>query len=432
MLTINNYDEFLSYLSSLEHPTFVINGQHYQWPLYYMRALDQILGSPSKKIKVIHVAGTNGKGSCCNFIAAALIATGLKVGTYNSPQLFDIKERIRINGEMISEEDIVTLAHEILKTANANTSIKISTYSEVMVEIAFMYFQSKNVDIAVIETGIGGRLDPTNIIDKPLISVITSIGLAHTELFGNSESAIALEKCGIIKKFSPVVVGSVNNDLKRQIKQYAERKETLVYFSEELYPMITNRQLNSIHDFDLQGDYQLRNIKTALCTLWLLNKIYPKIFPTFNQNLIYNAFKNTSKIMNFRGRWEIIINKPMIIADVCDNAHGLELNMKQLEKMMCENGYNRLVIILGLTSSRKLSIKQYLPLNAFYIYTEAKSYIKSGLLAKEIGLPGIVTNSVKDALVCYKANSKLDDLVYIGGSIHVVSEALSCLNGIYI
>ena len=146
MRVINSFDDLLSYLSSLKHPTFVVNDKHYQWPLDSMRRLDQYLGSPSQKLKVIHIAGTNGKGSCCNFIAAALIANGFKVGTYTSPQLFDIRERIRINGELISEEDIISLAQQILITANANASIKISSYSEVFVEMAFLYFYAKKTN----------------------------------------------------------------------------------------------------------------------------------------------------------------------------------------------------------------------------------------------------------------------------------------------
>lgn len=430
MRVINSFDDLLSYLSSLKHPTYVVNDKHYQWPLDSMRRLDQYLGSPSQKLKVIHIAGTNGKGSCCNFIATALIANGFKVGTYTSPQLFDIRERIRINGELISEEDIISLAQQILITTNANASIKISSYSEVFVEMAFLYFYAKNVDIAIVETGIGGKLDPTNIIETPLISVITSIGLAHTELFGESVYRITAEKCGIIKKHSPVVVGYVNDDIKQQIKQFAEKVSSSVYFSDELYPTITDTQIESNFDFDLSGYYQLRNIKTTLCTLWLLNKTYPNIFHQFNHIKTIQTLKETSKIMNFRGRWEVISNKPKIIVDVCDNAQGIELNMKQLE-MMYDTQYKRLVIILGLTSSRKLSIKKYLPTNAFYIYTEAKSYIKSRELAKEIGLPGIITDSVKDAIKYYKCNSKSDDLVYIGGSIHVVSEALSCFKEIF-
>lgn len=430
---MNEYEQFCAYLTSLQHPTFEYNGKHYQWSLDEMREFDSFLGYPSQKLKVIHVAGTNGKGSCSSFIASILISMGLKVGTYNSPQLFDIRERIKINGEMISQNDVCEFYKKLKKYTERRlfTDSKqknITSYSEVFVAMAFDYFMSHNVDVAVLETGIGGRLDPTNIIKQPLVCVITSIGKDHTELFGNDIKNIVLEKCGIMKKGSPMVVGHVSDDVKSIICQEAVSKHCEVFFSDDFYQNIPD-DIKIEHDntFDLKGNYQVWNVKTALCVFYLLIKNHPTLFTLFRLSIISYALRNTAQITKLRGRWEVVHESPTMIVDICSNPFGLQINIEQLINMLTSGKYKRLVLILGLTSLKKISIKNYLPVNAWYIYTESKSFISAKDLAKEIGIQGDITTSVTEAISLYLRDSKPDDLVYIGGSIHVVAEALAIL-----
>lgn len=433
MSQIIEYERFCSFLRSLQHPTYEFNKKHYQWPLDGIRDLDSFLGSPSQKLKVIHVAGTNGKGSCSSFIASNLISIGLKVGTYNSPQLFDIRERIKINGEMISKNDVCEFYKKIEKYRNEQLSNKsrqrsITSYSEVFVAMAFDYFLRKNVDIVVLETGIGGRLDPTNIIKQPLVCVITSIGKDHTELFGNDIKNIAVEKCGIMKKGSPMIVGHVSEDVKSIIQHEAESKHCEVFFSDDFYQNIPdNIKIEHDNTFDLKGNYQVWNVKTALCVFYILMKTYPTSFASFQPNIIAHALRNTAQITKLRGRWEVIHEYPTIIVDICSNPFGLKINIEQLNNILTSGKHKRLVIILGLTSLKKISIKDYLPVNAWYIYTESKSFISAKDLAKEIGIKGDTTTSVPEAISLYLRNSKPDDLVYIGGSIHVAADALKIL-----
>lgn len=427
------YEQFCTYLSNLQHPTFEYNKRHYQWSLDGMRDFDSFLGSPSQKLKVIHVAGTNGKGSCSSFITSMLISMGLKVGTYNSPQLFDIRERIKINGEMISQNDICEFYEKIKEYTErklfTNSKQKtITSYSEVFVAMAFDYFLRNNVDVAIIETGIGGRLDPTNIIKQPLVCVITSIGKDHTELFGNDIKSIALEKCGIMKKGSPIIVGHVSDDIKSIICQEAASKYCEVFFSDDFYQYIPdNIKIKHDDTFDLKGNYQVWNVKTALCVLYLLMRTYSTLFTLSQPCIISYALHNTARITKLRGRWEVIREFPTIIVDICSNPFGLKINIEQLVNMLSSGKYKRLIFILGLTSIKKISIKDYLPINAWYIYTESKSFISAKDLAKEIGIRGDITKSVRDAIFLYSKNSKSDDLVYIGGSIHIAAEALEIL-----
>lgn len=427
------YEEFCTYLAGLQHPTFKYEGKHYQWSLDNMRYFDSFLGYPSQKLNVIHIAGTNGKGSCSSFIASILISMGLKVGTYNSPQLFDIRERIKINGNMISQDEICEFYNKIkayiVKNISTNSQHKnLVSYSEVFVSMAFDYFFRNNVDVAIIETGIGGRLDPTNIVKQPLVCVITSIGEDHTELFGNEIKNIAQEKCGIIKDGVPIIVGHVPDNVKSIINEEATRKCCNALFCDNFYQHIPdNIKISHDDSFDLKGCCQFWNVRTALCTLYLLTRNYPTLFMLPQYSLLSYALRNAAQISKLRGRWEVIHNYPTIIIDICSNTFGLKINIEQLINKFTLEKYKRLVFILGLTSINKISIKDYLPINAWYIFTESKSFISANDLAKEIGIQGNVTTSVREAISLYLKSSELEDLVYIGGSIHVAAEALLIL-----
>lgn len=418
--------DFYSFIGTLNHPTYELNGVHFQWDLDVMRKFDGFLGAPSKRLNVIHVTGTNGKGSCSNFIASVLTSAGYKVGVYGSPQLLDIKERIKINGHYIDDKYISMFYKKILAFISANDNNKIfHSYSEIFVAMAFDYFVSQNVDVAVIEVGIGGLLDPTNIIPSPLVCIVTSLGLDHSEIFGNSLRKIADAKCGIIKQNCSVIVGNIPYELRDVFKKKAAKTQSDLYFVDDYFPTISDN-CRVLHDdsFDLQGPYQSRNIKTVCCALQILINRYPDLFTKLNRNNILYGLKNASKVSNFHGRWEIVCQKPLVILDICSNAFGLEINIDKLIEMFHTQNYGRLIFIIGLSSINHISVKKFLPSWATYYYTEAFSFLSAEDLSKEVQIPGYVCKTVEDAISLYISDSKPNDLVYIGGHIWVVSEAL--------
>lgn len=418
--------DFYNFLGTLKHPTYELNGVHFQWDLEIMRKFDCFLGAPSKQLKVIHITGTNGKGSCSNFIASVLTSAGYKVGVYGSPQLLDIKERIKIDGRYIDDNYISLFYKKIQAFISANGNSKLfHSYSEIFVEMAFDYFVSQNVDVAIIEVGIGGLLDPTNIIPSPLVCIVTSLGLDHSEIFGNSLRKIADAKCGIIKQNCSVIVGNIPFELRDVFTKKATQTQSDIYFVEDYFPTISDKCRVFHNDsFDLKGPYQANNIKTVCCALQLLINRYPVLFSRLNRNNILFGLKNASKVSNFHGRWEIVCQKPLVIMDICSNTFGLEININKLIDMFRKQKYDRLIFILGLSSINHINVKNYLPSWATYYYTEAYSFLSAEDLSKEVQIPGYVCKTVEEAISLYINDSKPNDLVYIGGHIWVVSEAL--------
>lgn len=393
----------------------------YKEGLDSMMLFDTRLNSPHKRFKTIHVAGTNGKGSVSHMLASVLMELGLKVGLYTSPHLIDFRERIKINGSMISKEDVVEFVdeHKEFMISNKNSFFEITT------AMAFDYFAKKGVDIAVIETGLGGRLDSTNII-SPILSIITNISLDHCEHLGYSVRDIAHEKAGIIKKGTPVVIGEYTSVSKEVFSMIADKLESKILFAQDC--IFSDLSLSD-YTLDLKGECQLYNLRTVLTALSELSLNYSFIQKVEDRWSDINIRKGLSMVISntgLRGRWEKISTNPDIICDTGHNFAGLSLVFSQLKR---EN-YDRLFCVIGLTAEKDIDkILGILPRMAYYLFTKAHTnracdpcYIENK--AKNLGLDGEVCDNVERAIERFYEIYKKGDLLFIGGSTFVVADAL--------
>ena len=368
------------------------------------------LGNPEHYLKCIHVAGTNGKGSTSHLLASVLQESGYKVGLYTSPHLKDYRERITINGKPISEKYVCEFINKNTSFFEANEL----SFFEMSVGLAFEYFVKEKTDINIIEVGMGGRLDSTNII-TPLISVITNIGLDHTQFLGTTLEAIAFEKAGIIKSNIPVVIGEYVAETRAVFLDKASNTNSEIYFASDL--------IQDDYPSALLGDYQIQNKKTVLQTLKVLQE---KQLLTISDNDIKKGFLNVVKNTNIQGRWQQLGENPKVICDTAHNAHGLSIVLSQLKKEQFE----QLHIVLGVVNDKDLEeILPLFPKNAVYYF--CKPNIPRGLEASilsakaaEFNLVGEIYNSVSNAYQKAMKNASPKDLIYIGGSTFVVSEIL--------
>lgn len=372
--------------------------------------LANYLDNPEKKLKTIHVAGTNGKGSTSSLLASVLQEAGYKVGLYTSPHLKDYRERIKINGKEISEKFVIDFVSKH-KSFFENHQL---SFFEMTVGLAFDYFVKEKVDIAIIEVGMGGRLDSTNII-TPLISVITNIGLDHTQFLGNTLEAIAFEKAGIIKPKIPVVIGEYSAETKTVFIKKATETNSQIYFASEL--------VEDIYPTALLGDYQIPNRKTVMQSIRILQQQNELIISEEN---IINGFLNVVLNTGLAGRWQQLGEHPKIICDTAHNKHGLSIVLKQLKKEI----YEQLHIVLGVVNDKDLTeILPLFPKNAVYYFCSPKNLrgLHPEILkqkADEFGLNGKVYNSVSEAYTMAKEKSTANDFIYVGGSTFVVAEIL--------
>ncbi|AXT56549.1 bifunctional folylpolyglutamate synthase/dihydrofolate synthase [Aquimarina sp. AD1] len=367
------------------------------------------LKNPENKFRNVHVAGTNGKGSTSHMLASVLQESGYKVGLYTSPHLKDFRERIRVNGKVISKEYVVNFVSKHRSYFEANQL----SFFEMTVGLAFQYFSESNVDIAIIEVGLGGRLDSTNII-IPEVSVITNIGLDHTQFLGNTLREIAREKAGIIKNNVPIVVGRTTEETKSVFEEKALEHHSDIYFAFDYQGVVFST--------DLKGRYQDENMKTVLQTILVLKE---KGWSISNESM-ENGFANVAKNTSLLGRWQILGEKPKVICDTAHNEDGLTYVMKQLS----EEKYDTLHIVLGVVNDKDLqSVLPLFPVNAIYYF--AKPDIGRGLKAKilqeealNFNLKGKAYSSV---LLAYKTalqEASNKDLIYVGGSTFVVGEII--------
>lgn len=387
-----------------------VGGIAYKKDLSNTILLANHLGNPQNKFKSIHVAGTNGKGSVSHMLASVLQESGYKVGLYTSPHLKDFRERIKINGELISEDYVVGFI-EKHKTFFENQSL---SFFEMTVGLAFEYFSQEKVDIAIIEVGMGGRLDSTNII-VPEISVITNIGMDHTAFLGHTLSAIAKEKAGIIKEKASVVIGETVPETKKVFEAMAKEKNAKITFAEAL----------SFPDFetDLKGTYQLKNKQTVLAALMVLNQQNNFQIP---EEKIKAGLNKVVSNTNLMGRWQVLQTAPKVICDTAHNKEGLAYVLKQLS----EEKRNDLHIVLGFVSDKNQDeVLVMFPKAATYYF--CRPAIPRGLdvtilkeKAIEIGLKGRAFKSVQEAYDTALKNSKREDLVFVGGSTFVVAEII--------
>jgi dihydrofolate synthase/folylpolyglutamate synthase len=368
------------------------------------------LDNPQEKIKCIHVGGTNGKGSTSHMLASILQEAGYKVGLYTSPHLKDFRERIKINGKDISEEFVTDFINEHKTFFESNDM----SFFEMTVGLAFDYFAKEKVDIAVIEVGMGGRLDATNII-TPLVSVITNIGLDHTQFLGNTLEAIAFEKAGIIKPKIPIIIGEYTPETKPVFLVKAKECNSEIYFAADL--------ISETYSSDLIGDYQIHNKKTVLQTVKVLNEQNEfKITPENIKSGLLNVMKNTG----LQGRWQQLNEFPKVICDTAHNKNGLEIVLKQIQK----EDFDTLHVVLGVVNDKDLDeILPLFPKKAIYYF--CKPNIPRGLdvvilkqKASTFELKGEVYNSVSEAYQKALKNAGATDFIYIGGSTFVVAEIL--------
>lgn len=373
-------------------------------------ALASALDNPHKKFKSIHVAGTNGKGSTSHMIASILQEAGYKVGLYTSPHLKDFRERIKINGEMIPEEDVV----DFIQNQKSFFEAQKVSFFEMTVGLAFHYFAKEEVDIAVIEVGLGGRLDSTNII-TPEVSVITNIGLDHTQFLGETLPEIASEKAGIIKDNIPVVVGEYQEEVFDVFQQKANKHNAPLKLASEV--------VQKEYESDLKGTYQKNNAITAVAVVKELSS--SENFEISESN-IESGLLNSAKNTRLMGRWQILQEKPKAICDTGHNREGLTYVMKQLS----EENYKNLHLVLGVVNDKELEgVLHMFPKNATYYF--CKPNIPRGLdaeilqnIAAKFELNGHVFGSVQKAYKAALADANENDLVFVGGSTFVVAEVV--------
>ena len=405
-----NYQETVNWMFN-QLPLYQLQGATaYKEDLTNTILLSKYLGNPEKNLKFIHVAGTNGKGSTSHLLASVLQEAGYKVGLYTSPHLKDFRERIKINGKEITEEFVCKFIEKHKNFFDINDL----SFFEMTVGLAFDYFKKEKIDIAIIEVGMGGRLDSTNII-TPLLSVITNIGKDHTQFLGTTFQSIATEKAGIIKQNIPVIIGEYTVDTKPVFLTKSNEMQSEIYFASDL--------VSENFPSDLIGDYQISNKKTALQTLRILN--LQKEFEV-SEATIKQGFLNVVKNTGLQGRWQQLNSAPKVICDTAHNKHGLEIVINQLKTEQ----FDTLHFVFGVVNDKDLDeILPLFPKNAIYYF--CKPNIPRGLDASilaqkalEFGLHGKVYNSVSEAYQNARQNATSTDFIYIGGSTFVVGEIL--------
>lgn len=426
-----NYSETLDYLYSRLPMYQRIGAAAYKADLKNTVALCKALHHPEKKFRSIHIAGTNGKGSTSHMLAAILQAAGYKTGLYTSPHLKDFRERIRISGAMIPEAAVISFVE-----ANKSSFEKIDlSFFEWTVGLCFDYFAGEKVDIAVVETGLGGRLDSTNVI-TPEIAVITNISLDHTNLLGKTLQEIATEKAGIIKEGIPVIIGEEDAATKEIfVKRAAETHSLISFPSQHARVDVTREKMDSLEldvmlngkDYknlvlDLTGSYQLKNILGVLETVQQLKKSGWKI----SDENIYSALRNVKALTGLMGRWQKISDHPLTVCDVGHNEAGIREVVSQLSKTTFEH----LHVVIGMVNDKDLSsVLSLLPKDAAYYFCKAS--IPRGLdaellsqQAEKFSLNGKVFSSVQSAVHAAQTAAGKNDLVFVGGSTFVVAEAI--------
>ena len=366
------------------------------------------LGNPHTNFKSIHVAGTNGKGSSSHLLASVLQEAGYKVGLYTSPHLKDFRERIRINGKKINKDWVV----DFIEDNSSFFEQRKLSFFEMTVGMAFSYFDKESVDIAIIEVGLGGRLDSTNII-HPEVSLITNIGLDHTDILGDTIPEIAREKAGIIKPNTPVVVSEFNEETAPIFKEVANKMNSKILFAD-------SGNYNRDYEIGLLGSYQKRNIKGVLGTLNLL-----KGFEIREEDKVH-GFKNVVKNTGLMGRWQKIGDQPTIICDTAHNKGGLSYVLEQLKNQE----FDTLHIVIGVVKDKNITdILPLFPKNAVYYFCKPKIFrgLDENILARQfydLNFKGDVYKSVNKAFKTAKKQAKKSDLIYVGGSNFVVAEVL--------
>ena len=422
------YDETVDYLFNCAPPFQQVGGAAYKEGLANTIAIDNHLGNPHRKFRTIHVAGTNGKGSTSHTLAAILQAAGYKVGLYTSPHLIDFRERIRVNGTPASKQFVIDFVE---RERNFFEPLSPSFF-ELTTAMAFTYFAQEQVDVAIIEVGLGGRLDCTNII-TPDLCIITNISLDHTQFLGSTTTSIAAEKAGIIKPCTPVIIGESTPETRKIFTKKAANEGAPIVFAQDENALLsakatqegiayTTADYGTING-ELAGEYQIKNTRTILTALRQLLKKDYKI----STDSVQKGFANVCSLTGFMGRWQKIGDNPPIVCDAGHNIGGIEYVTHQLAQQECDT----LRIVFGMVSDKDITtVLSMMPRNAVYYFTQAS--IKRAMPADELrrkaaeyGLRGNSYPTVSTALEAAQKEATEKDFIFIGGSCFIVADLLA-------
>lgn len=423
-----NYPETLEFLFT-QMPMFSrTGGDAYKEGLDNIISLSMLYGEPQEGLKCIHVAGTNGKGSTSHLIASVLQQSGYRVGLFTSPHLIDFRERIRVNGKMIPKQEVVDFVNSYVKAEHKGAP----SFFELTTMMAFDYFRKEKVDFAVVEVGLGGRLDSTNII-TPILSVITNISFDHTQFLGDTLPMIATEKAGIIKNGIPVVIGEADGDVRQVFIDKAGEENAPLVFAEDNNQILSYKRENdrivletltygTLID-ELSGDCQVKNANTVLNVI----KVLQSIGVTIPQSAVESGFAQVCELSGLMGRWTVMGDSPRIVCDTGHNVAGVQYIVKQLAK----ERYNNLHIVLGFVKDKDIThILEMFPRYATYYFTNAS--IPRAMPAKELkalavarGLDGNDYVTVGDAYKAALESAQPDDMIFIGGSTFIVADFLA-------
>ena len=446
-MTAMTYQQTIDYLYASQPAFHLVGASAYKPGLDNTYRLMEHLDNPHLQLRAVHVAGTNGKGSTSHLIAAALQAQGYRVGLFTSPHLVDFRERIRISGEMIPKDIVV----QFVEDNRAFLDELRPSFFETTMALAFWYFSQQQVDIAVIEVGLGGRLDSTNIL-IPLLSVITNIGIDHTDFLGNTLAQIANEKAGIIKQDTPCVIGETHSETSAVFLNRArvcgilgeglETTNCRIWFADQCGYM-RKRRLKEVPDCQLHGSYQDKNQQTAFVALQVLRNICGI---EITKEAIAEGFAHVSTLTGLRGRWEVLSQSPLTICDTGHNGHGIRYVAEQLSNLLANHSTQRyttlhnaapsLRIVLGMVGDKDIdTVLGLLPENAVYYFTQPAT--SRALPAEELlrrwqqlhpianrQYPISAFSTVREALAAAQRAASADDIIFIGGSNYVVGEVL--------
>lgn len=376
-------------------------------------ALDEHFGHPHRNFRTIHVAGTNGKGSCSHTLAAILQEAGYRTGLYTSPHLVDFRERIRVNGQPIPEEYVIRFVEEERSFFEPLSP----SFFELTTAMAFRYFADQKVDVAIIEVGLGGRLDCTNII-RPDLCIITNISFDHTQFLGSTLAQIASEKAGIIKQDIPVVIGETTPETRPVFAEKAQAVQAPICFAEDHVP-----EEYSDMDYELKGLYQEKNRRTLLTALPLLKKAGYHL----SEQAIRNGFAHVCELTGLMGRWQKLQDAPTLICDTGHNVGGITYIAEQLKQQT----YRKLHIVMGMVNDKDIrGVLALLPRDADYYFTKAS--VKRALpeaelarLANAAGLQGECYPDVPTAVRAAQEKSLPEDFIFVGGSSFIVADLLA-------
>lgn len=408
-----NYSETITYLYQRTPLFQQVGAGAYKEGLTNSLLLDEHLGHPHRLFRSIHVAGTNGKGSCSHTLAAILQSAGYRVGLYTSPHLVDFRERIRVNGVPVSEQYVV----DFVERERSFFEPLHPSFFELTTAMAFRYFADCHVDVAVVEVGLGGRLDCTNLI-SPDLSVITNISFDHTQFLGHTLAAIAREKAGIIKPHTPVVVGEVLPETRSVFEQQAQAMEAPLYFAEEQSLLYADVEM------ELKGCYQQKNRATVLAAIPLLQQAGYRV----GEAEVRRGFAQVVELTGLQGRWQQLQEAPRMVCDTGHNVGGIRYVAEQLKSQHCRT----LRMVMGMVNDKDIrGVLALLPRQAVYYFTQAS--VKRALpveefarLAMEAGLQGSCYPDVASAVRAAQKESLPEDFIFVGGSSYIVADLLTC------